>query len=151
MIRANAAARGYPWYKWWRHLPIHTEPVFCRPFTEPEIDLSYRPAGLHSLAASIPRNRFLGSINDYKYGLRRHDLPFPELNIKRKLLSSSILETSLISIWSIILKGKCHFFSCFLLSCTMFIFILRGFQQLHIISCLIYEYPELGNVGVIRY
>ncbi len=31
--------------------------------------LLYRPAKLHSLAESIPRNRFLGSINVYKYGL----------------------------------------------------------------------------------
>ncbi len=31
--------------------------------------LSYRPTRLHSLAESIPRNRFLGSINVYKYGL----------------------------------------------------------------------------------
>ncbi len=31
--------------------------------------LSYRPATLHSLAESILRNRFLGSINVYKYGL----------------------------------------------------------------------------------
>jgi hypothetical protein len=30
----------------------------------------YRPARQHRLAASIPRNRFLGSINVYKYGLR---------------------------------------------------------------------------------
>jgi hypothetical protein len=30
---------------------------------------SYRPVGLHRLAKSIPRNRFLGSINVYKYGL----------------------------------------------------------------------------------
>jgi hypothetical protein len=30
--------------------------------------LSYRPARLHGLAESLPRNRFLGSINDYKYG-----------------------------------------------------------------------------------
>ncbi len=35
---------------------------------------SYRPARLHRLAKSIPRNRFLGSINVYKYGLRA---PFP--------------------------------------------------------------------------
>jgi hypothetical protein len=90
-----------------------------------------------SLAASIPRNRFLGSINDYKYGLR--------IKYQRKLLSSSILETSVMSIWSIILKGNCHFFSCFLLSCTMYIFILRGFQQLHIISCLIYESVTSGT------
>ncbi len=31
--------------------------------------LLYRPAMLHNLAESIPRNRFLGSINVYKYGL----------------------------------------------------------------------------------
>ncbi len=31
--------------------------------------LSYWPARLHRLAKSIPRNRFLGSINVYKYGL----------------------------------------------------------------------------------
>jgi hypothetical protein len=31
--------------------------------------LSYWPARLHRLAKSIPRNRFLGSINIYKYGL----------------------------------------------------------------------------------
>jgi hypothetical protein len=30
---------------------------------------SYRPARLHRLAKSIPRNRFLASINIYKYGL----------------------------------------------------------------------------------
>ncbi len=32
--------------------------------------LSYWPARLHRLAKSIPQNRFLGSINNYKYGLR---------------------------------------------------------------------------------
>jgi hypothetical protein len=31
--------------------------------------LSYWPARLHRLTKSIPRNRFLGSINVYKYGL----------------------------------------------------------------------------------
>jgi hypothetical protein len=36
--------------------------------------LSYRPDKLHRLAKSIPRNRFLGSINVYKYGLRLHRL-----------------------------------------------------------------------------
>jgi hypothetical protein len=35
---------------------------------------SYWPARLHWLAKSIPRNRFLGSINVYKYGLRLHRL-----------------------------------------------------------------------------
>ncbi len=38
--------------------------------------LSYWPARLHRLAKSIPRNRCLGSINVYKYGLR---LPWREL------------------------------------------------------------------------
>ncbi len=33
--------------------------------------LSYWPARVHRLAKSIPRNRFLGSINVYKYGLWR--------------------------------------------------------------------------------
>jgi hypothetical protein len=32
--------------------------------------LSYRAARLHRLAESIPCNRFLGSLNVYKYGLR---------------------------------------------------------------------------------
>ncbi len=39
--------------------------------------LSYRPARLHSLAESIPRNRFLGSINVYKYGLSTITLSVP--------------------------------------------------------------------------
>ncbi len=58
----------------------HTEPVFVNLIRSPEIDsrpcgpvqqpyLTYRPAGLHRLAESLPRNRFLGSINVYKYGL----------------------------------------------------------------------------------
>jgi hypothetical protein len=34
--------------------------------------LSPRPSRLHRLAESIPWNRFLGSINVYKYGLRLH-------------------------------------------------------------------------------
>jgi hypothetical protein len=33
--------------------------------------LLYRPARLHRLAESIPGNGFLGSINVYKYRLRR--------------------------------------------------------------------------------
>ncbi len=52
----------------------------CRPVKEPRNRfpacragkttlLSYRPARLHRLAESIPRNRFLGSRNVYKYGL----------------------------------------------------------------------------------
>ncbi len=34
--------------------------------------LSYRPDRLQTLAKSIPQNRFLGSINVYKYGLCIH-------------------------------------------------------------------------------
>jgi hypothetical protein len=34
------------------------------------IGLSYRPARLYRLAELMPWNRFLGSINVYKYGLR---------------------------------------------------------------------------------
>ncbi len=98
--------------------------------------------------ASSPRNRFLGSINDYKYGLRRDDLPFPELNIKgscsrphsRNLCNEYLVDN---------FKRELSFL--FVLLSELYIFIPRGFQQLHIISCLIYEYPELGNVGVIRY
>ncbi len=56
------------------------EPVFVDLLRSPGIDfqpggpvrqpyLSYRLARLHRLAESIPRNRFLGSINVYKYGL----------------------------------------------------------------------------------
>jgi hypothetical protein len=39
--------------------------------------LSYWPARLHRLAKSIPRNRLLGSINFYKYGLRDPSTPPP--------------------------------------------------------------------------
>ena len=62
------------------HFKIASEPVFVNLIRSPGIDsqptgpvrqpyLSYRPAGLQRLAESIPRNRFLGSINVYKYGL----------------------------------------------------------------------------------
>ncbi len=69
-----------------------TRARICRPFKEPRARiwrsfketryrfsgwragtkpyLSYWPARQHRLAKSIPRNRFLGSINVYKYGLR---------------------------------------------------------------------------------
>jgi hypothetical protein len=50
-----------------------------RPVRQPY--LSYRPARLHRLAESMPRSRFLGFINVYKYGLstlravlRRYDM-----------------------------------------------------------------------------
>ncbi len=56
------------------------EPVFVDLLRRPGIDFqpggpvrqpyfSYRSARLHRLAKSIPRNRFLSSINVYKYGL----------------------------------------------------------------------------------
>jgi hypothetical protein len=56
------------------------EPVFVYLLRSQEIDsqpggpvrqpyLSYWPVSLHRLAESIPLNRFLGSINVYKYGL----------------------------------------------------------------------------------
>ncbi len=57
-----------------------TEPVFANLLRSPRIDsqtggmvrqpyLLYRPARLHRLAKSIPRNRFPGSFNVIKYGL----------------------------------------------------------------------------------
>ncbi len=60
---------------------VHTEPLFVNLLRSSEIDsqpgwplrqpyLSYRPARVHMLAESIPRNPFLGSINVYKYRLR---------------------------------------------------------------------------------
>jgi len=55
--------------------------------------LAYWPARLHRLAESIPRNRFLGPFNVYKYGLRK------ELNSsqesrggKGKVVSPTIIE-----------------------------------------------------------
>ncbi len=61
--------------------PPYYRARICRPYMSPGIDsqhggllrqpyLSYWPARLHRLAKSIPRNRFLGSIKVYKYGLR---------------------------------------------------------------------------------
>ncbi len=48
----------------------------CKPFKEPRnrfltcrAGTTTRPGRLHRLAESIPRNRFLGSLNVYKYGL----------------------------------------------------------------------------------
>jgi hypothetical protein len=40
------------------------------------IGLSYRPARLHRLAELMPWNRFLGSINVYKYGLSRPEIAY---------------------------------------------------------------------------
>jgi hypothetical protein len=52
----------------------------CKPFKEPGNDsqlggtvrqpyLTYRPVRLHRLAESIPSNRYMDSLNIYKYGL----------------------------------------------------------------------------------
>ncbi len=60
-----------------------SEPVFLNLLKCPGIDsqpggsvrqpyLTYRPVRLCSLAESIHWNRFLGSLNDYKYGLCMH-------------------------------------------------------------------------------
>jgi hypothetical protein len=59
---------------------VETEPVFVNLLRSPGVDsqpggperqpyFSYLSARLHRLAESISRNRFLGSINVYKYGL----------------------------------------------------------------------------------
>jgi hypothetical protein len=64
-----------------------SEPVFVNLLRNPGIVsqpgvtvrqpyLSYRPARLHRLAESISRNRFLGSINVYKFGLGPDSPPF---------------------------------------------------------------------------
>ncbi len=72
---------------WRRGLaPACTEPVFVNLLRSLGIDsqpggpvrqsyLSYRAAKLHRMAESIPRNRFLGSTNVYKYGLSRQRPP----------------------------------------------------------------------------
>ncbi len=60
--------------------------------------LSYRPARLHRLAESIPRNRFLGSINVYKYGLRPLERDYRERPHAQPLCSSG--------------KWAAHFISC---------------------------------------
>ncbi len=47
-----------------------------RPVRQPYV--SYRPAWLHRLAELIPRNRFLGSLNVYKYRLWSVDISFKD-------------------------------------------------------------------------
>ena len=60
---------------------MKTEPVFVNLLRSPGIDsqpgrlvrqhfLTYRHARLHRLADSIPWNRFMGSLNVYKFGIR---------------------------------------------------------------------------------
>jgi hypothetical protein len=75
------------------------EPVFVNLLWSPWIDsqpdgpvrqpyLSYRPAMLHRQMESNPRNRFLVSLNVYKYGLR----PF---HLRKTTLLHSSLEESM--------------------------------------------------------
>ncbi len=64
-------------------VPLPSRTRICRPFKETrnrfpawpvrQPYFSYRPVRLHRLAKSIPRNRFLGSLNVYKYGLWMED------------------------------------------------------------------------------
>jgi hypothetical protein len=82
----------------------------CRPFKEPRNRfpawrpvrkpyLSYWPARLHRLTKSIPRNRFLGPINVYKYGLSRKERILYELpSVKEGL--------DIYSSWNQVLKLK---------------------------------------------
>jgi hypothetical protein len=73
--------------------------------------LSYRPARLHRLAKSIPRNRFLGSINVYKYGLWRAPLRVPTTTDffqifvidTRKILNSAVLLFSMMFVLRLVM------------------------------------------------
>ncbi len=71
----------------WQNIIWSAEPEFCNPFKEPRnwfpalagwgtTTLFYRPVRLHWLAESIPWNRFLGSWNVYKFGLKLRQLGF---------------------------------------------------------------------------
>ncbi len=63
-------------------IPVHTSYSCCSELeflnilwgarNRVRIELSYRPAGLQRMAELIPWNRFLGSINFYKFGLCTH-------------------------------------------------------------------------------
>ncbi len=70
----------------------YPEPIFVNLLRSPGIDshpggpvpqtyLTYRPARLHRLGKLIPRNRFLGPLNVYKYGLR-HERPAENLVLR---------------------------------------------------------------------
>ncbi len=79
----------------------------CKPFKEPsnrfppggpvrQPNLSYRP---HRLAESIPRNRFLGSLYVYKYGLRMKTTVLPVLDRITNLSVSGFQGASADSCW----------------------------------------------------
>ncbi len=103
----------------------------CRPFKEPrnrfpawragtQLYLSYWPAGLLRLAKSIPRNRFLGSIIVYKYGLWR---PEPKLAWKSINLKPTQRHPAhaycLLFVWAILYRpsfsfqSQCHICFCY--------------------------------------
>jgi hypothetical protein len=82
----------------------NSEPVFVHPLRSPGIDskpggpvrqpfYSYRPARLHKPAQSMLRNRFLGSLNIYKYRFRRYREPLLPLfrckqSVRRRMFLS---------------------------------------------------------------
>jgi hypothetical protein len=90
---------GFEWSKrgW-------SEPVFVNLLWSPGIDsqpggpvrqpyLSYRPAMLQRLAESNPRNRFLVSLNVYKYGLCSSPTSYsPSPSLKFRILSTHTAE-----------------------------------------------------------
>jgi hypothetical protein len=74
-----------------------TEPLFVNLFRSTGIDsqpdgpvqqpyLSYRPAMIHRLAKSNSRNRFLVSLNVYKYGLSNYLIIFSTINSKMAIM-----------------------------------------------------------------
>jgi hypothetical protein len=81
--RVPIPTRGHTlWYSIFTFYFV-AEPVFVSLLRNPGSDsqpggsvqqpyLSYQPARLHRLVESISRNRFLGFINVYKYGLYWH-------------------------------------------------------------------------------
>jgi hypothetical protein len=77
------------------------EPLFVNLLRSPGIDsqpggpvrqpyLTYRPDRLHRLAESIPWNRFLGSLNVYKYRLCGHLLKYRDKIISRQYVIKNV-------------------------------------------------------------
>jgi hypothetical protein len=116
------------WPNSWRG--AFPEPVFLDLLRSPGIDsqpgepvrqpyLSYRPARRHRLPESIYRNRFLGSINVYKYGL----CTFSSIQRNILLLDNKAfyrlwLNVQLTTCWVIVLRSihrciKAHFWRYF--------------------------------------
>ncbi len=104
-------------------LYMDPEPVFVDPLRSPEIDsqpggpvrqtfLLYRPARQHRLAASIPRNQFLGSINVDKYGLSFPVvfLPFPSNPSFSKKVNNAIWKVPHYFLKKLIHIDECCYF-----------------------------------------